>query len=327
MVQADDKDPDTQVIFISPPRLGLPSKEYYEDKHLLADYQDMVAKVMDHFYRNPVTTKTASSISSKHHRSVAAGDLAKDVVSFETKMAALMPPEEDMNDITKTYNPMTLDEIAKILPQISLENVITELAPKNFSADCVIVTSPAYLTGLSNLIHNASSELMPAFLVWKAIQRYSSRIEDPAITPLKQFENVLQGKDPDAVPERWRTCIRAVDGDLGWILSKFFVDSAFSPAAKQFGDQIVTDIKGSFVDFLTNATWMTEEVRQRSIKKVPNRQSPLAVMLLLTQFTGPCHRPEDWIPHEQPRHHGPWCTSALLQRRHHIKHHLFQEQP
>lgn len=199
---------------------------------------------------------------------MSSGDLAKDVVSFETKMAALTPPEEDLNDITKTYNPMTLDQIAKVLPQISFEYLITKLAPKGYSARQVIVGSPTYLKGLSQLLTETPSEILSAFLVWKTIQRYASRIEDPALTPLKRFSNVIQGKDPDAVAERWRTCITAVDRDLGWILSKFFVDNAFSPAAKQFGDQIVTDIKDSFVDILAKAQWMTEEVRNRSINKV-----------------------------------------------------------
>jgi endothelin-converting enzyme len=183
-------------------------------------------------------------------------------------MAALTPPEEDLNDITKTYNPMTVDELDVVLPQVSLAYIIGELAPKGYHAHQVIVSSPAYLKGLSKLIGETSSETLSAFLVWKTIQRYAFRIEDPALKPLKQFNNVLQGKDPDAVPERWRTCIASVDRDLGWILSKFFVDNAFSPAAKQFGDQIVTDIKDSFVEILTDTTWMTEEVRNRSIKKV-----------------------------------------------------------
>jgi endothelin-converting enzyme len=269
MTQADDKDPDTQVVFISPPRaLGLPSKEYYNDTTLLADYQKMAAKVMDHFFQKPSSDNTIAAVNSNHLLSITSSELAKNVVAFETQMAALTPPEEDMNDITEIYNPMTLAEVAKVLPQISFQRIITELAPKNYSADRVIVSSPTYLEGLSELLSNSSWETVSAFLVWKTIQRYASRIEDPAVKPLKQFNNVLQGKDPDAAPERWRICIRAVDRDLGWILSKFFVDSAFSPAAKEFGDQIVTDIKGSFVDFLTGATWMTEKVRQRSIKKV-----------------------------------------------------------
>jgi endothelin-converting enzyme len=272
--QADDKDPDTQVIFISSPRLGLPSKESYEDKATIAAYQAAAVKVIDHFYQKSSGNSTTATTNSRYLWSSSWSDLAKNVISFETKMAALTPPEEDLNDITKTYNPMTLDEVVKILPQISFQHIIAELAPKDYSPDRVIVSSPKYLEGLSKLLSSASSETLSAFLVWKTIQRYASRIEDPALKPLKQFENVLQGKDPDAVVERWRTCIRAVDGDLGWILSKFFVDNAFSPAAKKFGDQIVTDIKDSFVDILTEATWMTEEVRQRSIKKVRMHVSP-----------------------------------------------------
>lgn len=228
----------------------------------------MVAKVMDHFFQKPSSNNTITATNSNYLWSLASDELSKNIVTFETQMAALTPPEEDMNDITKTYNPMTLTEVAKVLPQISFEHIITELAPKNYSADRVIVSSPAYLAGLSELLSNSSRETVSAYLVWKTIQRFASRIEDPAVKPLKQFNNVLQGKDPDAAPERWRICIGAVDRDLGWILSKFFVDSAFSPAAKEFGDQIVTDIKGSFVDFLTKATWMTEKVRERSVKKV-----------------------------------------------------------
>ena len=228
----------------------------------------MVAKVMDHFFQKPSSDDTIAAMNSDYLWSLTSDELSKNVVAFETQMATLTPPEEDMNDITKTYNPMTLTEVAEVLPQISFQRIITELAPKDYSADRVIVSSPAYLAGLSELLGNSSWETVSAYLVWKTIQRHASRIEDPAVKPLKQFNNVLQGKDPDATPERWRICIGAVDRDLGWILSKFFVDSAFSPAAKEFGDQIVTDIKGSFVEFLAKATWMTEKVRERSIKKV-----------------------------------------------------------
>ena len=227
----------------------------------------MAAKIMDHFFQNSSSNTTVTTMHSQNLWSVSSRDLAKEVVAFEAELAALTPAPEDMNDITKTYNPMTLDEVAKALPQISFAHIIARLAPQNYSTDRVIVVSPTYLQGLSELLSKTSSETVPAFLVWKTIQMYASRIEDPALKPLKQFNNILEGRDPDSVAERWRTCIRAVDRDLGWILSKFFVDSAFSQAAKQFGDQIVTDIKDTFVDFLTDADWMTEEVRQRSIKK------------------------------------------------------------
>lgn len=53
----------------------------------------------------------------------------------------------------------------------------------------------------------------------------------------------------------------------GWILSKFFVEKAFSEEAKVFGDQIVSDIKAQFIKKLREAEWMSEEVRDLGIEK------------------------------------------------------------
>ena len=54
---------------------------------------------------------------------------------------------------------------------------------------------------------------------------------------------------------------------LGWILSKFFIERAFSEEAKVFGDRIVSDIKAQFVQKLQKTDWMSEDVRQKGIAK------------------------------------------------------------
>ena len=53
----------------------------------------------------------------------------------------------------------------------------------------------------------------------------------------------------------------------GWILSKFFVEKAFSEEAKQFGDRIVSDIKVQFIKKLGGAEWMSKGVRDHGIEK------------------------------------------------------------
>lgn len=53
----------------------------------------------------------------------------------------------------------------------------------------------------------------------------------------------------------------------GWILSKFFVEKAFSEDAKDFGDRIVSDIKVQFIKKLRGAEWMSESVRNLGIEK------------------------------------------------------------
>jgi len=61
-----------------------------------------------------------------------------------------------------------------------------------------------------------------------------------------------------------------VDDGLGWILSRFFVEKAFSANAKQFGDQIVSDIKDQFIEKLKVTDWMEREVVDLAINKVHN---------------------------------------------------------
>lgn len=53
----------------------------------------------------------------------------------------------------------------------------------------------------------------------------------------------------------------------GWILSKFFVEEAFSQDAKSFGDRIIHGIKNQFVEKLSVAGWMSKDVRNVAIEK------------------------------------------------------------
>ena len=59
-----------------------------------------------------------------------------------------------------------------------------------------------------------------------------------------------------------------MDNGLGWILSRFFVEKAFSERAKVFGDQIVSDIKEMFIEKLKKTTWMDKSVVELAIEKV-----------------------------------------------------------
>lgn len=79
---------------------------------------------------------------------------------------------------------------------------------------------------------------------------------------------MLAGKDPDTKSERWKVCSGVVDGQVGWILSRFFVEAAFSEEAKKFGDQIIMDIKQQFISKLHGLSWMDDSVKELAINKV-----------------------------------------------------------
>lgn len=55
---------------------------------------------------------------------------------------------------------------------------------------------------------------------------------------------------------------------IAWILSRSFIETAFSKEAKDLGDQIIYDIKDEFSRKLNNSEWMTKKVRKLAIDKV-----------------------------------------------------------
>ncbi|KAL2008312.1 hypothetical protein VTN00DRAFT_8294 [Thermoascus crustaceus] len=256
-ISQDDRNPDSVAIFVAPPReIGLPAREYYNNTKNVADYTAVLEKVLGGF-----RGESSSSLE---------GNLAHDIVAFETKLANATPDTQTQEDVTKSYNPRTIDEVHSLLPEISFSDIIATLGPENFTTNRLIVGSPSYLKELSTILKVTSTETVQWFLKWKAIQGYASSIEDRRITPLVEFNNQLQGKDPKAREDRWRKCISVVDNELPWILSRFYVLEAFSEEAKKLGDQIVSDIKERFVFTLDQTQWMSPEVRKLGIEKVGN---------------------------------------------------------
>lgn len=232
----DEKDPDVVVIMVGPGSVGLPAKDYYRDNKVTQKYQNALEQVINNM-----------------HESNLSASLAHDVVEFERKLALASPEEEDSNDATKYYNPMSLKDASSLTPDIQLATVIERLAPSDVKVDKVIVMSPDYMRNLTQIISSTPQKVLLTYVLWNVIRSYSSVIEADEIKPWSSFMSELSGIDPDARPERWKTCINHVDGTsagLGWILSRFYIEKAFSAKAKEFGDQIVMDIKSEFIEKL-----------------------------------------------------------------------------
>jgi len=257
---ADDKDPDVVVVQAAPPdKIGLPAKESYADIDLTHKYEITLTHIFQNF----------------HHTEENLAAIAKQVVKFEKLLAEASPSAEDRNDVVKFYNSMTMREVESLTPQIRISQIIRNLAPADVPIDRLIVISPHYMKALSSVLDNTTREVIQMYFIWKFIQTYESVIEAEEIKPYSRFKNELQGKDPKSKPERWRICVNHIDNaedqpnsGLGWILSRFFVEKAFSTKAKEFGDQIVTDIKNVFIEKLKTIDWMDEETTKLAIDKV-----------------------------------------------------------
>ena len=189
---------------LAPNSFGLPSKEYYLNEKVVVSYTAMLEEVAEELEKE---SKNEVSLLSKHFT-------AKDVVNLEKRLAAASPDEEVREDITQYYNPMSLHNVSEMVPRLGLEHLISHANP-DFKPDTIIVGSPHYLKRLNEILNDTDDRLLLDYLLWKLIQTYAQAVDSPVVQPIKRFSNVLGGKDPDAKSERWRTCLRYVDGGLG----------------------------------------------------------------------------------------------------------------
>lgn len=268
---ADDKDPDNIVVSVNAPRQpGLPSKQSYKDPQLLIEYGKVIGQVLESLLDQARGPNGTTKLAAQDRVVAQSARLVGEIIAFESQLAKLTPDTEDAEDVTFYYNPMTPEQLSALLPNISVSSIVSKHTSSDCNPEKYIVGSPHYLEGVTSLLRSANAETLQAYFVWKTVQAYAYKVEDDALKPLKVFDNKLQGKDPDASEERWRTCIKVVDNDLGWILSKFFVEQAFSKQAKEFGDRIILDIKAEFIKKLGAAEWMSKDVQDLGIEKVQN---------------------------------------------------------
>ena len=204
---------------MAPWRPGLPSKEYYKDDKVIRMYKSTIGQVLEGLLQeaSPNTTILEGWRSQKDAKSglfIKSDVLVDSLVDFEKQLAEASPDPEDAQDVTKYYNPLTLETVRALLPQVSIPYLISSRT-SGFSPEKIIVGSPSYLKAVSTILSRTNKQTIQAYLVWKSVQVYGVSIESEAIKPLLRFTNRLGGKDPEVREERWRTCVKHVDRGLG----------------------------------------------------------------------------------------------------------------
>ncbi|KAI0596064.1 peptidase family M13 [Biscogniauxia sp. FL1348] len=254
---ADEKNPDVVIPYVSPAGLTLSVPESYQDNETVA----LLQGVLEKSFGSLLPTEPAKAAASK---------LSKAVIDLEKKIAEVTPPAEQQNDITIYYNIATIDDAGKVGPALGLDKVFKGLFPEGYNNDTLQLTFPEFIGNVSEILTNTPKSAIQSYLIAKVIFQYASYVEGPEVESVNSFGKILSGIDPDTTTERWKTCIDAASSTVGWILSRFYVEAAFSEKAKQYGDDIIVDIKEQFISKLKGLDWMDDGVKKLAENKVNN---------------------------------------------------------
>jgi endothelin-converting enzyme len=266
-------DPNALTLWFGQPDLGLPSKEYYEEKDIRDLYRTTIEKML-------LTIMEAEEAEAKtgikfppwpwppwgdddkkpENKTMKAARLSRQVLKFESEIAAasadlyvafLSPAQwflicrsrDALEDPVATYNPIPFSEFQEKLPEVEFNNYIATFAPRSFPTT-VIVTYPPYMRKLSTILSSASMETIEAYFVVRTALTLAPRLGTgtEAWKVNRQLIEVLSGLKKGAVGDRAEWCVTAVDAALGYASGRFFVAKAFAGDSKRQAASLISSM-------------------------------------------------------------------------------------
>jgi len=250
-VEADFKDPNTNIAQMFQGGLGLPDRDYYlkDDKKPMRDaYVAFVQKMFELSGEKPEDAKT----------------MAGQVVAFETELAKNSRPRAELRDPDKTYNKLDRAGLKKLTPELDWDGYFTATGHPEITQ--INVAIPEFFEGLQKLAASTDAATLQAYLRWNVL-----RDAAPALPKAFDQENfafygkTLQGQKEQQA--RWKRCVAQTDGALGEILGQEFIKKQFAGDSKKIARELVESIQSAFASNLPSLAWMDDTTRQRALGK------------------------------------------------------------
>ncbi|KAI8140406.1 hypothetical protein BJV82DRAFT_520444 [Fennellomyces sp. T-0311] len=152
----------------------------------------------------------------------------------------------------------------------------------------MILTSPRYIQELSTLVlDNSTRHTIRSYLLWRIIDEYAPALDEEIREPLKRLTDKLSGTGPKTEIPRWEVCLDQVDDALGFMVGRYFVLQTFNERTKAHADEFVESIKDSFINRLSELTWIDNTTHQGAMAKVE---------LLMSKIGYPTRQPNVMSP-------------------------------
>ena len=234
--------------------IGLPDRDYYikDDPKSVEIRKDYVAHVQRMF-------QLAGEPQEK-----AATD-AQIVMNIETALAKVSLDLVSRRDPEKQYHKMTLGEMQQLAPQFSFTKYFAggEIPP----VDSINVAWPDFFKGMNDVVKSTPLDEIKTYLRWHVIHGQASFLPKAFVDENFAFF----GKELTGATElkpRWKRCVEATDGDLGFALGQPYVERTFGKEGKERALKMVEAIEKALGQDISTLSWMTPETRKQALVKL-----------------------------------------------------------
>jgi putative endopeptidase len=251
-INQDDKAPDQYILNFFQAGLGMPDRDYYlkTDPKIV----ETRAKYLDHLTKMLTLAGEANAAAR-----------AKAIVDFETRIAKVHWTRIESRDATKTYNKMTLAQLAQRAPGFDFPSMFKASGVQGIEA--LVVAQPSAITGIARLIRQAPLSVIKDQLLVRSLDGYSAYL--PKAFDQENF--AFYGTVLNGTPEqeaRWKRAVNFTVGVLQDDVSKLYVQRFFPPATKAAADELVHNVIAAMDRRIDKLEWMAPETKVKAHAKL-----------------------------------------------------------
>lgn len=133
-------------------------------------------------------------------------------------------------------------------------------------SDVVLVREVAYLVNVSDILHLYDVRTIQNYLIWRFMMNRASSMPRKVRTTREQFDRVFKGTT--AEPTRSTTCSNYVNDNMGFAVSRLYVQKYFDDNARNQSRDIIANIRISMINLINNASWMETDDKAKAVDKV-----------------------------------------------------------
>lgn len=250
-VGQDDKSPETYVVRIGQGGLGMPDRDYYLSTD--AKLAETRAAYLTHLTRM-LTLAGEGDAAAR----------AKAILDLETGIAKAHWTRIDSRNRDKTYNKMTVAELARVAPGL---DYAAYLAGIGAPVSELIVAQPTAIAGEARLIAAAPIAVLRDQLIVRSLEGYADVLPAAIDQAVFAFEGTVLSGTPEQ-EQRWKRAVDFTSEALSDEVSQVYVARYFPPEAKAGADALVRNVIAAMDRRIDQLDWMAPETKVKAHAKL-----------------------------------------------------------
>ncbi len=266
-IATDEKKSTEYVATITQNGLGMPDRDYY-----LSD--DARLKGVREKYQ--VYVKDLLAAANTNDPQAAAAK----IFELESRLAKAQWTRVQNRDAEKTYNRYDMPALAKLMPGFDWNAFLAGAQVPAAKVNAVIVTQPSFFEALAQVIADVPVADWRTYFRYKLLNTYAPDL--PAKFVQLHFDfNSRTVSGIQEIKPRWKLGVDTIEGAVGDLVGKMYVERHFKAEAKQRIDALVNNLKNAYSQGIDSLEWMTPDTKRKAHAK-------------LALFTTKIGYPEKW---------------------------------